>query len=225
MVVAIDGYSACGKSTLAKALAKELNAVYVDTGAMYRAVTLYFLNHKIDITSPKEVAKALISIHITFDNTDGKNECILNGHNIEEDIRTPRVSEFVSEVAAIPVVRRKLVELQRNMSLDKSVVMDGRDIGTVVFPNADHKFFITANPEVRARRRILEYQSKGMEVNEQAILKNLEKRDHIDSNRKDSPLRKADDAILINNSNLDKSEQLRLVLQHIRNQKSTTEQE
>lgn len=216
MIVAIDGYSACGKSTLAKSLAKELGAVYVDTGAMYRAVTLFFLDHHIDLTKAKEIHKALQSIDISFSTENNSNNCILNGVDVEERIRTQRVSRSVSEVAAIPAVRRKLVELQREMSKNKDVVMDGRDIGTVVFPNAEHKFFITADPLVRANRRLLEYQAKGVDANLEDVLRNLEKRDTIDSTRKDSPLKQAHDAVLIDNSLLTKEEQLRLVLNYIK---------
>ena len=215
MKVAIDGFSACGKSTLAKSLAKFLDATYIDTGAMYRAVTWYFLKRKIDITSERDVAKALRSIDIQFDTRDGKNDCILNGQNVEEIIRGHEINDFVSEVAAISTVRRWMVDLQREMGENDSVVMDGRDIGTVVFPLADHKFFITADPGVRAKRRLKEYQAKGVEANLEDIKENLAKRDHIDSTREDSPLREAADSIRIDNSKLSRKEQFDLVKGYI----------
>ena len=215
MKVAIDGFSACGKSTLAKSLAKFLDATYIDTGAMYRAVTWYFLKRKIDITSERDVAKALRSIDIQFDTRDGKNDCILNGQNVEEIIRGHEINDFVSEVAAISTVRRWMVDLQREMGENDSVVMDGRDIGTVVFPLADHKFFITADPGVRAKRRLKEYQAKGVEANLEDIKENLAKRDHIDSTREDSPLREAADSIRIDNSELSRKEQFDLVKGYI----------
>ncbi|MCL4116796.1 UNVERIFIED_CONTAM: hypothetical protein GTU68_052363 [Idotea baltica] len=202
MVIAIDGFSACGKSTMAKALAKQLGAVYIDTGAMYRAVTLYFIRNKIDLTKQKDVASALEKIHIT--------------ENVEVLIRSKDVSALVSEVAAISQVRRKLVELQRFMSDHIDVVLDGRDIGTVVFPNADVKLFITADPLIRARRRLDEYEDKGVKADLNEVLENLKKRDHIDSTREDSPLKTAEDAIVIDNSVLTREEQLEMVLKIVK---------
>jgi cytidylate kinase len=212
MEIAIDGFSACGKSTLAKALASEIGAAYIDTGAMYRAVTLYFIENDIDYTSEDILQEALPKINITFDVETSGNDCILNGQNVEAKIRMKEVSNQVSEVAALPMVRRKLVELQRSMSLEKDVVMDGRDIGTIVFPEAKFKFFITADPEIRAQRRLDEYQKRGMDVSIEEVVRNLEKRDRIDSTRADSPLKVAEDALVIDNSLLSREEQLRLVL-------------
>lgn len=212
MEIAIDGYSACGKSTLAKSLAKEIDAAYIDTGAMYRAVTLYLLNHNIDVHDDKLVVDSLSRIIITFDTQNGKNDCILNDQNVELEIRSKRVSDQVSEVAAISSVRRKLVDLQRKMSESLDVVMDGRDIGTVVFPNAKFKFFLTADSDIRAERRLNEYKMKGIEANKHEVLKNLEKRDYIDSNREDSPLKVAEDALIVDNTKLTRTEQLKLVL-------------
>jgi cytidylate kinase len=212
MEIAIDGFSACGKSTLAKALAREIGAAYIDTGAMYRAVTLFFLENEVDYTSVEAVKAALLKIEITFDLSNGSNDCFLNGINVEDKIRRSLVSNQVSEVAALSMVRRKLVELQREMSKEEDVVMDGRDIGTVVFPEAKYKFFITADSAVRAQRRLDEYQEKGIGISRQEVVSNLEKRDHIDSTREDSPLKVAEDALVIDNSLMTREEQLQLVL-------------
>lgn len=216
MTVAIDGYSSCGKSTLAKALAKELSFIYVDSGAMYRAVTYYFLKHDIDINNDIEVAQSLEKINIDFANIKGSNICFLNNENVENEIRSMRISNNVSEVAAIGLVRTKLVKMQRLIASNSSVVMDGRDIGTVVFPDADIKFFVTADKEVRAQRRYDELISKGKDVTLREVLQNLEHRDRIDTTREISPLRKADDAIEIDNTQLSKDEQLALALSYIR---------
>ena len=215
MTIAIDGYSSCGKSTLAKALAKELSYVYVDSGAMYRAVTYYFLKHDITIHNDKEVALALEKINIDFANIKGSNICFLNNENVENEIRSMRISNNVSEVAAIGLVREKLVKLQRLIAKNSSVVMDGRDIGTVVFPDADIKFFVTADKAVRAQRRYDELISKGKEVTLREVQQNLEHRDLIDTTREISPLRKADDAIVIDNTNLNREDQLQLALTYI----------
>jgi len=220
MTVAIDGYSSCGKSTLAKALAKELSFIYVDSGAMYRAVTYYFLKHDVDINNDTEVARSLEKITIDFANIKGNNICFLNNENVENEIRSMRISNNVSEVAAIGMVRTKLVKTQRLIASNSSVVMDGRDIGTVVFPNADVKFFVTADTEVRAQRRYNELISKGKEVTLREVQQNLEHRDRIDTTREISPLRKAEDAIVIDNTHLNKDEQLALALSYIRKKQS-----
>lgn len=215
MTIAIDGYSSCGKSTLAKALAKELAFIYVDSGAMYRAVTYYFLKHDVAIHNSREVELALEKVNIDFANIKGNNICFLNNENVENEIRSMRISNNVSEVAAIGLVRKKLVKMQRLISSNSSVVMDGRDIGTVVFPNADIKFFVTADKEVRARRRYDELISKGKEVTFREVQQNLEHRDTIDTTREISPLRKAEDAIEIDNTNLSREDQLQLALSYI----------
>ncbi|GLR16103.1 cytidylate kinase [Portibacter lacus] len=201
---------------MAKALASEIGAVYIDTGAMYRAVTLYFIRNDINLEDMEAVSSALENIVISFDHSKGLNECLLNGENIESLIRTKEVSGLVSEVATISLVRKKLVEIQRAMSDHLDVVMDGRDIGTVVFPDAKVKLFITADPLIRAERRLKEYKKKGVEANITEVLENLKKRDYIDSNRKDSPLKVADDAIVIDNSKLTREEQLEKVIDIVR---------
>lgn len=213
LVIAIDGYSSCGKSTLAKQLAKELNYKYVDSGAMYRAVTLYLLRHHIDIHHPEIVANALPQIEIHFGLNRDKQETFLNNENVEEEIRlNPRVASHVSNVSAISEVRRFLVKQQQRMGIDGGIVMDGRDIGTVVFPNADIKLFVTADPTIRAQRRLDELKEKGYETTFDEVLANLEKRDQIDTTRTDSPLKQAEDAILLDNSNLSKAEQLEFAI-------------
>lgn len=217
-IVAIDGYSACGKSTIAKQIAVKYGWVYVDTGAMYRAATLYFLQEGIDLSSRKEVESALRHINISFRNVNGHNRTMLNGNDVEEQIRTIHVSNFVSEVSAISVVRSEMVAQQRRMGDgDLSMVMDGRDIGTVVFPNADIKFFITALPQVRAMRRFNELVEKGIPADLSTIASNLMHRDTIDSTREDSPLRQAEDAIVIDNSLLSNNEQMHMIYGHIEN--------
>ncbi|MDF1697088.1 MAG: (d)CMP kinase [Saprospiraceae bacterium] len=215
MTIAIDGYSSCGKSTLAKALAKELSYVYVDSGAMYRAVTYYFLKHDVAIHSEKEVDLALDKITIDFANIKGKNICFLNNENVENEIRSMRISNNVSEVAAIGKVREKLVKLQRQIARNSSIVMDGRDIGTVVFPNADIKFFVTADKTIRAERRYNELIENGKEVTLREVQQNLEHRDKVDTTRAISPLKKADDAIEIDNTHLNREDQLKLALSYI----------
>lgn len=209
IVIAIDGFSSCGKSTLAKDLAAKIGFAYIDSGAMYRAVTYYFLTNGIDINDQDQVQKALKKINIRFKRvSDGSNATYLNGENIEFEIRKMEVSSMVSEVAAIPEVRKKLVEQQREMGIDKGIIMDGRDIGTVVFPNAELKIFLTADVDVRVDRRYRELLGKKLYITKEAVKENLEKRDLIDSTRDDSPLKQADDAILINNSRLTPEQQL-----------------
>ncbi len=212
IIIAIDGFSSCGKSTLAKAMAKELDYVYVDTGAMYRAVTLYFLRKNINIDDKEQIQSALSDINISFENLNGINTTFLNDENVEHEIRGMEVSEFVSPVATISAVRKELVKQQRLLGIGKGVVMDGRDIGTVVYPNAGLKLFITADTEIRAKRRLDELMAKGMKADFQSIKKNLKERDRIDSSREDSPLRQAPDAILIDNSELNEKKQLELAL-------------
>lgn len=212
IIIAVDGHSSCGKSTLAKALAESLSYTYVDTGAMYRAVTLFLIEEKIEISDIEAVKVALDAIHINFERIDGKNTTFLNNKNVEEEIRKMYVSDLVSPVAAISAVRRKLVEQQQAMGKDKGIVMDGRDIASVVFPDAELKIFLTASAEERANRRYKELLGKGEDVNYQDILENLQTRDHIDSTRADSPLKRTPDAIVIDNTNLNQIEQLALAL-------------
>jgi CMP/dCMP kinase len=216
IIIAIDGYSSCGKSTLAKALAKNLHFAYVDTGAMYRAVTLYMLDNDIDYNDRAAVRDALDHIEIHFERIAKGNHTFLNGKDVEEEIRTMRISEVVSPVSTISDVRRFLVAQQQKMGARKGIVMDGRDIGTVVFPQAELKIFLTAHTDIRAQRRFDELTGKGQNVDFEAIKKNLLERDLIDSNRADSPLRQAADAILIDNSQLTPDEQLEKVLDLVR---------
>lgn len=211
IIIAIDGFSACGKSTLAKALAKELNYTYIDTGAMYRAVTLYFLDNKVDWEKPGEVTSALEGIQISFQEAENGQHTFLNAKDVEEEIRGMRVSQSVSPVAAVSAVRRFLVEQQQAMGAAGSCVLDGRDIGTVVFPEAELKIFLTADPQERARRRMAELVAKGQNVGIQEIVDNLSERDRIDSTRADSPLRQAEGAVVIDNTALTPEEQLAMV--------------
>lgn len=213
ITIAIDGYSSCGKSTMAKQLAEKLNYLFVDSGAMYRAVTLYLLEHKVRIDDISAVEHALNDIEIKFiENTaSGKFETFLNGKNVEQKIRKPEVSNWVSSVSTIKAVREKLVAIQKSLGTQGGIVMDGRDIGTVVFPNAELKIFMTASAEVRAARRLNELKQKGIESTFEEVLQNLQTRDDIDSNRKESPLTRADDAIVLDNSILTEAEQLDLV--------------
>jgi cytidylate kinase len=214
IVIAIDGFSSCGKSTLAKQLARELNYVFVDSGAMYRAITLYFLRNNIDLNNEPAVKAALQHITLTFQYNDalGKSDMILNGENVESLIREMRVSERVSDVAVLKSVREFGVAQQQQMGLQKGIVMDGRDIGTTVFPNAELKIFVTSGIAVRVKRRWLEIREKNPNITEEEIRQNLEMRDHIDSTREISPLRKADDAIVLDNSDLTREEQLQAAL-------------
>lgn len=213
IVIAIDGYSGCGKSTLARQLAHKLNYVFLDTGAMYRAVTLYVLRHGIDWLDEAALTDALtrIQIDMTAD-AGGKTHTFLNQESVEEEIRGMAVSNKVSEVAAVPAVRRFLVEQQQRMGRNKGIVMDGRDIGTVVFPDAELKLFVTADMETRIQRRYLELQANGFSVTGDEIRQNLEKRDFEETTRLDSPLRKAEDAILLDNSHMTPEQQLQFAL-------------
>lgn len=216
ITIAIDGHSSTGKSTLAKELAKRLHYIYVDSGAMYRCVALFALNN--DFFSPKvepqKVVNSLTNIDISFvyDAKNKQNRAYLNGVDVEDEIRTMRVSNAVSKIAAIPEVRRHLVKIQQQLGKNKGVVMDGRDIGTVVFPDAELKIFMTASAEVRAKRRFDELQKKGQEVSLEAVLENLKQRDTDDSNRTDGPLAVADDAKMLDNSNLGREEQFEIAL-------------
>ena len=217
-MIAIDGNSGCGKSSTAKALARKLKYIYIDTGAMYRAVTLFFIEHNVDLKNDLDVQEALKQIDISFQyNIDtGKNETFLNGKNVERDIRQMEVSNLVSPVSEISRVRRKLVEQQRRMGKDKGVVMDGRDIGTVVFPDAELKIYMTADLEVRAMRRQKELMESNTRVDLDKVINNLKNRDSIDSSRDDSPLKKADDAYEIDTSNLTFDEQVNQILDLIK---------
>ncbi|MBK6994786.1 MAG: (d)CMP kinase [Lewinellaceae bacterium] len=203
IIVAIDGLSSCGKSTLAKALAKSLHFAYLDSGAMYRAVTLYFLENNIDYENPEAVAEALQHIEIHFERIDGQNRTFLNGRDVEHDIREMFVSEHVSPVSAISAVRRAMVAQQQAM---------GRDIGTVVFPDAELKIYLIADADVRTSRRHLELAAKGIDAEWNEIQRNLLQRDRIDSGRADSPLRQADDAVVIDNTLLSEEQQLEKAL-------------
>lgn len=219
-VIAIDGYSSTGKSTVAKRLAKHLKFIYVDSGAMYRAVSLFAMQQGCfengDLDSDKLIEKLnQIDIDFKFDNDTQKSEIFLNGKNVEDSIRGMEVSQKVSVVAAVPEVREKLVALQRKMSEKHNIIMDGRDIGSVVFPNADVKFFMTAGADVRAKRRFEELQRKGDEISYEEVLENVKSRDHIDTTRKHSPLLQTEDAIVIDNTILSQNEQFELMLNYI----------
>ncbi len=217
ITIAIDGYSSTGKSTLAKQLAKQLGYVYVDTGAMYRAVTFFAMQNgyiNADFFDKENLINALpfIVLEFHFNPELGFGEMYLNETNVETEIRTIEVSNFVSRIAEVSQVRSKLVEQQKQMGKGKGIVMDGRDIGTVVFPKAELKIFMTASAETRAQRRFVELQSKGQDVPYEAVLKNVQERDYIDTHRDDSPLVIADDAIEIDNSHLNREEQFEAVL-------------
>lgn len=209
--IAIDGYSACGKSTLARQLAKKLNYIYVDTGAMYRAVALFCLENKIDWTKEAEIENALSAVSVLFRKSkNGENETFLNGKNVEDDIRGREVSNIVSLVSAVSAVRRFLVKQQKNMSKQKGVVMEGRDIGTVVLPDAELKIFVTADFETRVHRRFSELRNKNQEASFDEVKKNLAARDYQDTHRSDSPLQQAEDAKLLDNTHLTRAEQLQI---------------
>lgn len=213
IVIAIDGFSSCGKSTMAKDLAREVGYIYVDTGAMYRAVTLFAMRNDVfdaEGNIDETRLKALLpDVKLTFqlNNETKLPEVCLNGENVERYIRTLEVSQHVSPIAALPFVREKLVEQQQAMGNEKGIVMDGRDIGTVVFPNAELKIFVTASAEIRAQRRFKELETKGMPADFNEILQNVEQRDYIDTHRETSPLRQADDALVLDNSHLTIAEQ------------------
>ena len=220
IVVAIDGHSSCGKSTIAKAVADRFGYAFIDSGAMYRAVTLYALRHGLIVNGQvktQELTDALLQIKIEFryNSQLHKSDTYLNGENVEEEIRKLTVSQNVSPVATIAEVRAAMVHLQKAMGQNKAIVMDGRDIGTVVFPDAELKLFITATAEIRARRRFDELTAKGETVSYEEILENVQKRDHIDSTREASPLRKADDALVLDNSTMTREEQLEWVVKKV----------
>ena len=214
IVITIDGWSSCGKSTLAKQLAKELGYVYVDSGAMYRAITLFFLRNNVDLTSKKEIKEALqnISLEFIFNATSGNSEIYLNSENVEYLIRDMFIAEKVSDVAAIKEVREFAVAQQQKMGIKKGIVMDGRDIGTVVFPKAELKLFMTADSAIRVQRRFKELYEKNPNITIEEVKDNLELRDYIDSNREISPLRRAEEAIELDNSNLSESQQFQKAL-------------
>lgn len=221
IIIAIDGHSSCGKSTMAKSLAQELGYVYIDSGAMYRVVTLYALRNGLinnGVPDIEKLIEELKNIKITFkwDELAGKNTTFLNGENVEEEIRRLEVSQNVSPISTIAEVRREMVRQQRENGKNKGIVMDGRDIGTVVFPDAELKIFMTASPEIRAKRRFDELKQKGVEVDFAEILKNVEGRDQIDSTREVSPLKKAEDALILDNSNLTREQQLKWTLEKVK---------
>lgn len=218
ITIAIDGFSSSGKSTMAKQLAKEIKYVYVDSGAMYRAATLFAIRHGMTDEANKKVdrealVKSLRDISITFAlQPDGSQHTILNGEDVEKEIRGMRVSGMVSPVAVIPEVRHYLVGLQQQYGKGKGIVMDGRDIGTTVFPDAEMKVFVNASPEVRAQRRYDELIEKGTPADFEEVLANIKERDHIDSTREESPLRKAEDAFVLDNDHLTREEQIKVLL-------------
>jgi cytidylate kinase len=218
MVIAIDGYSGCGKSTTAKLVANEFGFRYIDTGAMYRATTLYFMRNYVRLTNEKDVESALkyINVDLIYNDKFQRTETYLNGLRVENEIRTMEVSSRVSEVAAIAAVRHAMVALQQKMGAKGQVVMDGRDIGTTVFPKADFKFFMSANTQTRAERRQKDMLERGEVVDLKDIIFNLEERDRIDSGRKESPLRKADDAHDLNTSNLTIDSQVQYIVRMIK---------
>ena len=219
LVIAIDGFSSTGKSSISKVVADTFGLIHIDTGAMYRAITLFglrnFKNEKQEIDLPK-LLQNLNEISLEFRENSGKLEIYLNGENVSKEIRTTEVSDNVSFIAKQPEVRERLVVLQRDIAEKQGVIMDGRDIGTVVLPNADYKFFLTASADERARRRFLELQSLGIETTIEEVKQNLIERDRIDSEREISPLKQAEDAILIDNTNLNKEETIDLILSYIK---------
>ncbi len=219
LVIAIDGFSSTGKSSISKVVADTLGLIHIDTGAMYRAITLFglrnFKNEKQEIDLPK-LLQNLNEISLEFRENSGKLEIYLNGENVSKEIRTTEVSDNVSFIAKQPEVRERLVVLQRDIAEKQGVIMDGRDIGTVVLPNADYKFFLTASADERARRRFLELQSLGIETTIEEVKQNLIERDRIDSEREISPLKQAEDAILIDNTTLNKEETIDLILSYIK---------
>jgi CMP/dCMP kinase len=228
ITIAIDGFSSTGKSTIAKQLAKTLGYIYVDTGAMYRAVTLYAIQNNYISQENFNIRDFILQLHkvnlsFKFNASLGFAEMYLNGNNVEKEIRTMKVSSFVSEVSAISEVRKQLVKIQREIGKNSGVVMDGRDIGTVVFPKAELKLFMTASPKIRAERRYKELMSRGEKIDYNTVLHNVNQRDYIDSHRKNSPLKKTEDAIEIDNSNLSLDEQftqiMNLVKTTLRNKK------
>lgn len=217
--IAIDGHSSCGKSTLAKALAEKLGFTYVDSGAMYRAVTLYMYRSGTDLSDREAVSRALEGIDIEMSTDNGQVTVWLNGENVSETIRQMPVSNLVSRVSSIPEVRTRMVGLQQKMGRCKNIVMDGRDIGTVVFPEADLKIFMTADPEIRAARRYRELRRKGVQVSMDEVRENLLRRDQEDTRRSEGPLLAAPDALVLDNSHMSRDEQLAWVLEKIKSSK------
>jgi len=222
IIIAIDGYSSCGKSTLAKDLAKILNYKYIDSGAMYRAATLYCLNNniinekeEIDIKKLKQKIND-INIDLEYNPEQNKSETFLNGKSVENEIRELRVSNYVSAISKIAIVREKMVYLQRSIAQNKKIVMDGRDIGSIVFPSAELKIFMTANVKIRAERRYNEYINNNVKISFKEVEDNIRKRDHIDETRKESPLMKPLDAIVLDNTKLGIEEQLKFILDIIK---------
>jgi len=215
IIVAIDGYSSCGKSTLAKALAKKLHFIYVDSGAMYRAVALYFLRNNIDLNDHDQIINALKNIHLNFHSRDYQTHITLNDEEVSEEIRQMPVSESVSSVAAIHEVRKEMVKQQQRMGRSKNIVMDGRDIGTAVFPDAPVKFFMTADPKIRAERRYKELLPKNPAITLEEVFENIAHRDYQDTTRAESPLRRAEDAIILDNTDLTPDEQLLFALSKV----------
>jgi cytidylate kinase len=217
IIIAIDGFSSCGKSTLAKALAKKLNYNFIDTGAMYRAITLYFIRKNVVLDDMASVTAALENINLRFEFNEekGKSDIYLNDENVEQFIREMTIAQKVSEVAAIKSVREFAVSQQQLMGEEKGIVMDGRDIGTVVFPNAELKIFMTADIDVRVKRRYLEMQEQHQNINLEDVISNLQMRDYIDSNREESPLRQAEDARVLDNSDMSQEQQLNLALKWV----------
>ena len=215
IIIAIDGFSSCGKSTLAKAMAKNLQYVFIDTGAMYRAVALFFLRAGIDFDNNTDIAAALnkITLQFKYNPASLQSDMYLNEENVEQEIREMRVSQKVSEVAAIALVRDFAVAQQQAMGESKGIVMDGRDIGTVVFPKAELKIFVTASPDIRVQRRFLELSAKNAAITVAEISENLQHRDLIDTTREHSPLKQADDALVLDNSNMTREAQLDIALQ------------
>jgi cytidylate kinase len=214
IIITVDGWSSCGKSTMARQLARELSYVFIDSGAMYRAITLFFIRHQIDLNDAQSIIEALSKIQLAFhlNPINGNNEIWMNGENVEASIREMSVAQLVSQVAAIKEVRDFAVAQQQQIGSKKGIVMDGRDIGTAVFPEAELKIFMTASIPVRVQRRYLELLPKNPQITMDEVKENLENRDHLDSTRSISPLRKADDAVVLDNSHLTQEEQLALAL-------------
>jgi len=216
LVVAIDGYSSCGKSTLAKALAKKLGFIYIDSGAMYRAITLYFLRNNVDLENHEAIIDALQHIELNFHSKDYESHITLNGEEVSDEIRLMPVSEAVSPVSAIKEVRTEMVKQQQRMGKSKNIVMDGRDIGTAVFPDAQVKFFMTADPKIRAERRYNEMLAKGdTSITLEEVFENIAHRDYADTTRAESPLTRADDAIILDNTEITQEEQLAFALEKV----------
>ncbi|HVS92473.1 MAG TPA: (d)CMP kinase [Mucilaginibacter sp.] len=215
IVIAIDGYSSCGKSTLAKALAQKLQFIYIDSGAMYRAVTLYFLRNRVDLNNHTQIEEALKSIHLNFNSRDYQTHITLNDEEVSDEIRQMRVSDNVSAVAALKEVRHEMVKQQQRMGRSKNIVMDGRDIGTTVFPDAQLKIFMTADPKVRAERRYKELFPKNPGITLEEVFENLAHRDYQDTTRTESPLIRARDAIVLDNTNMTPDEQLQFALDKV----------